>query len=649
MKKLRLLYVSGLSLLLTVGLPAYAQFGGGGSFSGGRSSGRSGGSSGGDGMDILFLIYLVIEYPIIGVPLVIILIIMGIFGAQKGQHYHQGRTISRGRQFQQVSHRESALAKITQVDAKFNEDLFLEHIRSAYQQLQNAWTQQNLDRVNHFISDSVQERCLINFSEQKKLDYKENVEDLQVFSPVIAHVQQTSQYDIITVKITAQMRVFRTSLSTGKKVSGDIIDGMFSEFWSFIRKTGVQTSDHSLFEHNCPNCGNQVELNQSEKCSACGALVKNGDYDWVLAEITQASEWHVKDDNQIKGVTALENRDPGFSVLHLEDRSSVMFWRLMKSYHEGKVSPIQKMATESFCEQLQPKFQKNNNGERMIPWNPAIGSVDTFGIISDKEGYDYALVQIHWSRKAAQVLKDGKVKPAIEAALQHEIYVLKRKHGVETNSDSAMSSAHCPSCGAPPGDSSTNSCDYCGTVLNTGSEDWVLDDIGFKYEEKIELLFRELETSQLPPVPGGISPATFIHEHKVASPRSQDIMVWMIHIMLSDGEIDNKEMDLIQDYALKSNIAQNQVEQFIQGVQNGHLEFRAPVDQEESRIWLEEMAAIALADGKISQEEKKAMLALGKKVGYTQYDIMHIINKKRKTIYQEVREAERRLRSQQKS
>ena len=58
----------------------------------------------------------------------------------------------------------------------------------------------------------------------------------------------------------------------------------FVEIWSFIRRRGVTSTpgDRGLFEGNCPNCGASLELNQLGACASCEAVLRNGEYDWVL-------------------------------------------------------------------------------------------------------------------------------------------------------------------------------------------------------------------------------------------------------------------------------------------------------------------------------------------------------------------------------
>ena len=44
---------------------------------------------------------------------------------------------------------------------------------------------------------------------------------------------------------------------------------------------------------NCPKCGSPLGDNMGEvsKCDHCGTITNKGDYDWVLAEITQMGDY----------------------------------------------------------------------------------------------------------------------------------------------------------------------------------------------------------------------------------------------------------------------------------------------------------------------------------------------------------------------
>ena len=51
---------------------------------------------------------------------------------------------------------------------------------------------------------------------------------------------------------------------------------------------------------------------------------------------------------------------------------------------------------------------------------------------------------------------------------------MKKTGVLRTSVDTSLSAANCPGCGAPESESTANACEFCGTVLNDGSADWML-------------------------------------------------------------------------------------------------------------------------------------------------------------------------------
>ena len=116
----------------------------------------------------------------------------------------------------------------------------------------------------------------------------------------------------------------------------------------------------------CPNCGAEVEINQTAKCTSCDSLLRSGQHDWVLCEITQACEWKVAEEREIPGVAAYrEDHDPGFNFQHLEDRASVVFWRRAMADRTGDAASLAKMATAEFCDNYAERL-KPQSGDRSV-------------------------------------------------------------------------------------------------------------------------------------------------------------------------------------------------------------------------------------------------------------------------------------------
>ncbi|MBB5352796.1 putative lipid-binding transport protein (Tim44 family)/uncharacterized tellurite resistance protein B-like protein [Haloferula luteola] len=599
--------------------------GGGGGFGGGGFSGGGGGSGGdGDlGWLIFWLLRLCIEKPWFGVPLLGIVVWLfytsGWKGVQKGEAYRQGQVIRKGAAIQSHRRRQEALAQLEQRDPGFDEGAFLERVNRAFLKIQTAWCGQDLGDVQAFISDGVDERFSLQIAEQKEDGWRDHMENLQVRRMQLVQVESDQVYDEVTVRVDASARDFRVDLRTGRRLSGSSMEEAFSEYWSFIRRPNAKTlKGGGLIEGRCPNCGSPLVLNESAQCESCESRVKSGAYDWVLSEITQASEWQIRDGGQVPGQRALLKKDPGFSVQALEDKASVVFWRMMAAYRAGKSGPIRKMASDDFVSKLEKTFAVSDSKGRAYPGEVAVGAVETVGLYPG-DAWDRALVKVRWSgarfyqKPSGQRVRDG------EKWIQTEILVLTRKGDVRTPLEQGLLSSHCPSCGGSVSSSAAEACEYCGQVIQDGSWDWVLEYRGGLYDPWIQSL---------------------VEQSKVLTPSHRGglaLAAWLVEVMLADGEIDAKEMKILEAYAKRAGLSTREVESLIEAGKSRSLQLEGPKEPGEAREWLMEMAEMALADGRISAEETQALQLLGKRLQFSSYDIQMLIRQARAKLYQESR------------
>ena len=625
-------------LLLSVEL--FARAGGGGGFGGGRGGGFGGGGFGGSsgsggsggGELIFWLIMLVFQHPVVGIPSLIIVVVLFTIGSRQSAQgvatYHQARSISRNRLHLNKQQEKQNLEDLKKKDPSFDKNTFLQRVQQGFIKLQNAWCEQNLNTVRPFISDGISERFQLQFLEQKEQGIRDHMENIELIDITIAQIEFDTVFDTITVKITASAVDYMVNITTGEYVSGSRAPEIFTEYWSFIRRPGTQTiSGQGLLEGNCPNCGAPLEINESAKCNSCGSLIKSGEYDWVLSEITQACEWIPQSKHDLPGVKDIRKIDPMFSPQQLEDRVSVIFWRYITAYRKGKIAPLKKMATDSFCNKQQDSFKFSEEGRRTYPAGCAVGSVETLGIALS-EPMDYALVKLRWSGKRESISTDGEKRVITDQTISTTVFILVRKHGLSPES-AGLSSAHCPNCGAPVSDELSDACQYCGTVMNDGSSDWVLNDIKLPYDPEVrefmDIFEKDMQEEQA-------------EEEKISALTAA---AWMIKTMLADNVIDEKEMKLLKEYSQAYQIPQATINSLIESAKNGTLHIPEPQDKEEALKWLRMMARMALSDGFISPAEKSILLKLGQKLNYTAYDIKRIISEERRKIYTELKKRQK--------
>jgi hypothetical protein len=454
-------------------------FGGSGGFGGGGwGGGGYYGGGGGGGVDGLGLFLFVV--------IAIIVMAFRIWQSQQQQQVNRNNMSRPGlsgvpNRFEQLS----KLQELRQRDRAFDEASFLQRVRLAFVALQDAWCAQELTRVRPFISDGVHERFSLQFNEQKAAGYRDHMDNLQIFGLQFARVTSDDSFDSIAVRIVARANDYPVSIIDGHRMPGPSSNTPFTEYWTFLRRRGAQSlaGKPGLMEGHCPNCGAPVEMNESANCTNCKALLRSGQYDWVLSEITQDSEWDqtIATGADFSAFDAIRHSDPGFNVQALEDRASVIFWRRAEAWRTGKVAPLQKAALPAFSEEFAQSLIPPPGQLRQYFGQCAVGSVTALGVIPAHNepaagaAGDRAVLRIVWSAQRWLVRADGThALTSPEYRTFRTLMILFRKPGVQSDTGQAVSSSHCPSCGAPETDSASNACEFCGTVLNDGSVSWVL-------------------------------------------------------------------------------------------------------------------------------------------------------------------------------
>jgi hypothetical protein len=357
---------------------AHARAGGGEGFGGGGFSGGggSGGGSGGGGAILQIIIYLIIEQPEIGIPLLIVFCVGYYFTHRSVANAVTNNRIDRGMQAQDEVRTSQGMLNLQASDPAFDARAFYQRVTEAFLKMQDAWCAQVLASVDAFISDAVRERFKLEFMQARHLGEKDRMAQIQVQSVSLAHATNDHLYDTAVVAIDASAVDQTISASTGKVLSGSDESVPFREYWTFLRRRGAKSSNKpGLMEGNCPNCGAPLSINQSTQCPNCRAMIFSGEFDWIVTEITQASVWRPESETTVPGIEDLIKRDQNFSLAQLEDTASVMFWRKASADLDGKINPLKKICTPAFASMYQGLLKPDRNGVRAAWGHCAVGAL----------------------------------------------------------------------------------------------------------------------------------------------------------------------------------------------------------------------------------------------------------------------------------
>lgn len=629
--------VAGLILLVLIALagPAWGRAGGGGHYSGGGGGGGSrggGGSFGGGGfggggfgpgshhgsrgsMDAKTFLILV--------TLVILFLVIKYWWENR-----QEKIVRTGRAVLDLKLSERLVQQVRHVDPTFDAPTFFVRITNAFLKIQSAWSAHDLRPIQPFVSDGVYERFALLVREQKSLGYRDRIDHAKVSRVSLARFLRGEVFESLSVRIDASAVDYKASLVDAKFISGSTAEQPFTEFWTFIRRAGTTSRGGAgLIEGNCPNCGGDVSINQNAACRHCGALLKSGEHDWVLCEITQAAEWRPELPPIAATLESVRRHDPGLSTDAIEDRASVIFSRRTEADRTNQPAVLRKVALDAFLNARPPQ-----NPQKVRQWigEIGVGAVDTLGGIAG-EDFDRVLVQITWTgTRFAQ----GPVPPPKrvgETAVRREVFVLARRHGAKSEPGKGISSAHCPSCGMPVTDSTSNACDACGVVLNDGSLDWVLEAIDQPNGEwTARLRMQKLEGLPIEGTP--ILPSS-------RQPTAKDLLTWAIQLSLADGKIDKRERAAIDEIARRAGVGREDVATLISLARGEQLDLDSPADAEQAKAWLDTMIGIALSDGQMSNREFAWIRHVGQKCGLSDADIKLAAKREQARLYAAARDA----------
>ncbi len=614
----------------------WARAGGGGGFGGGGGGGGGGGSGGGGsgGGQLLYLLFwLCVHHPYIGIPLVLVLLFFVVSGGKFANEQRVTRTIRRGVQRQQQTLLAGGTQSIRQHDPAFDNAQFLERAKTAFRRIQAAWSNQQIDSCRTFISDGIRERFSLQVQMQQAEGIRNQVENVEILDSDVVAIFTDGQFDTLHVRFHASAVDYDVALDTGRKISGTTRPGDFVEVWSFHRRPGAKTIDQpGAIEGRCPRCTSPLKVVDQAKCPACGAQVNSGEFDWVLAEITQECEWSVPGNEQsVNGLQNMKQVDPAFSVQHIEDRVSVIFWRLRAAefYRDlGRALPVLSPRYRQECERDLQVMQQS----KRFWQGPAVGRVEIIDVTpAVDDDFDRVRVKVRWSGTFREGDRGGSSSVVRQQAIYTDVFLLLRRRGVKSVPQTAFASSGCPACGAPIAVNESGVCGYCHSTITDGRHDWVLDNVS---PYSADMAFLQNDAAR-PAVGGEPDPYAAL----VAPDDAELSLAVLAHVMYADGEVSQQEREALHRMGAHRKMTADDVDLVIQSAQMAETKIPKPRDPVEAIQHLKQIVHVVMADGNISRQEQKLLKHYADNVGLAAADVNQAIKQERRRMYQEARTA----------
>ncbi|MEI6692768.1 MAG: zinc-ribbon domain-containing transport protein [Chlorobium sp.] len=350
---------------------------------------------------------------------------------------------------------------------------FLQKIRKAFIEVQTSWSDQNTNRMRRFITDGVYQRFNTQFKMMKLLQQTNPLSNIKIGNIWVDKIEQDGLYDIMQVGIEASMDdKFVCALNHELDEEGL---QSFVEFWSFIRKRGVPKKD--IYDSDkCPNCSAPLPENIGEvcKCTHCNAMVNSGEFDWILSEITQKDDYCSNDafseklGNLESTIHDMVSVYGDFSVQLVEDKASNAYMQIMTAKAMQDPSVMRRFVSDELFQLLAPKIAMNQEIFNRIFLN----KVTLIGA-QKKENKNILNFAVICSIQRVLVSNNRLEVVDPDIMTTEEVIVMTRDALAGAGKGSIYQHT-CPSCGGPVKDTLDIKCSYCGSLLNSTENDWVV-------------------------------------------------------------------------------------------------------------------------------------------------------------------------------
>jgi len=524
-------------------------------------------------------------------------------------------TIVRGIKKQNENKQNIQYDKIKKHDPHFHIPTITARIEQAFYIIKQGWSEHDMTAARAFISDGIYQRYAIQFNIQHAHRRHHRLDNLLIHHTELVGIEADKHFETMHFKISSRAKHHIENTQTNTPAQSLIPFTNKMEYWTYIRLPGVKTrSKPGLIEGICPNCGATLMLNKFEQCQQCMSLVTSGEYDWILAKITQEEEWRFQNaKRQVKGVAEYQVVDPMFNLPIIEDRVSVIFWRLQQAWLAQNTDAIQSVAHPDYINHFTQKELSHYYFDNIELGLCEVNKVE-FG-----DEFDHVLILVKW--KGTKVFLSENKQP-VTGYYAHYLTLI-RKTGITSDIKKGLHSLHCFSCGAPQSDSDKASCEYCFTPFNHGDLNWVLKDFTPRINRIMNIQGNQFE----------IAPAPEKITEKIFDPIS--LLSGLVLILFADGEVDPKELALLNDFVKQRRIPQHVLNDILLAQKAGELTMLAPDEILDASAWLTKMIEMCLIDGQVSTKEYQLLIHFGKRFNILAIDIDLKIKKMRNKLYQE--------------
>lgn len=476
-----------------------ARVGGGQSYGGGKGSGGSGGGGAGAILYLIFqvvrlLAYLTIEYPLVGIPLDIIVIggIIYYFTRRKRSVESEIVSVVPAGPGPGAAGVDTARAfnHLRRFDPNFSEIIFTDFCYALYGKAHESRGRgpQALDLFSPYLSEPARASLL-----------QRNPRGLREVKGIIVGAMQVTDVQGLDTPVVRTRILFETNYTEVTAAEGQTPSEMtyyVREYWDLERKRDLLSPPPAQATAlHCPRCGAPLQKDTVGACAFCLTKIDSGEFQWYVRGITLMSREErgpllTQDVAEVgtefpsviqPGFQTLraqfEQNDPEFSWGKFQARAGLIFNELQAAWSSLNWDRARPHETDNIFQMHQYWIDAyRRQGLRNAVDQVRITAMQPVKIQEDAfynaitlriwaEGFDYT------------VDGSGRVVSGSKNSLRRwsEYWTFIRNRG--SRGGPARADLNCPNCGAPLKINAAGVCEYCNGKITSGDFDWVLSKI----------------------------------------------------------------------------------------------------------------------------------------------------------------------------
>ena len=161
-------------------------------------------------------------------------------------------------------------------------------VKPYFKLIYGAWGANEWETARPLMTDHLFRMHHFWIEEYAKKKVYNRLDDLKVKKVELVKLNRDQYYETAVFYIKASVKDYIQHSTTKQVLAGNNRKSrLFAEYWTFVRRTGVEKDIFNQSADTCPNCSAPVKMSTEGICAHCETKVSTGRFGWILSRITQ--------------------------------------------------------------------------------------------------------------------------------------------------------------------------------------------------------------------------------------------------------------------------------------------------------------------------------------------------------------------------